>query len=201
MNKRPLRRRAVALLGAVCVVCSSAACAPEVSVRDRSGERRGVELRDGEIARILQTIHEETISQTRGVTPRLMHPDVQSFADDLRVEHEDGWQELALVLEAAAIEPEECEAVVEIRQASLDVEGLVEDAPHSRVDEEYLEGQAALLSYAASVFDARLLADARDAQLRANLRVWRNRIQTELERARTLREALLLEARRASFTR
>lgn len=200
MGSRLLRLRVFMLLGALGVACSGVACAAAVAARDASDDRRGVELRDGEIARVLQVIHEETIAQTRGATPRLTHPEVQGFADDLRIEHEDGWQELALLLEAAAIEPTECAEVLELREASFDVEGLVEDAPQGRVDEQYLEGQSALLTYAATVFDARLLVDAKDPQLRANLKVWRNRIQAEVDRARTLRELLAREARSASVT-
>lgn len=198
---RPNRSRFAALgAGLLCVACCVTGCASEVVVRDPTDEQRGVQLSDGEIARIMLTIHEETVAQARAVTPRLRSAEVQAFADSLRTDHESGWEELTLVLDAASIEPLECDEVIELRQASLDVESLVGDAPRARVDEEFIQAQSALLSYVATVFDARLLSDAQNAALRANLKTWRNRIQRELEEAQRLRELLTERSRSARFT-
>ncbi len=184
--RRFYRAPAAALVGLAVAACAMG-CAQRAEPREpMTPVATPARLTDGEIARVLLTVHEESVAQAKAASPRLSHPDVQLFAQTLRDEHEKGWEELMLVLDASAIEPEESEMVLELRQASLEIEGLVDDAAPSQVDAEFIQAESALLSYMVSLLEARLIDDAEDAGLRANLKVWRNRMRAQLEDAQRL---------------
>jgi predicted outer membrane protein len=204
VNQRNIVRRFLQAPAAVALAAAVAACAIGCADRaePRHPQRRAstpARLSDGEIARVLLTVYEETVAQAKAAGPRLSHPDVKGFAETLRDAHEKGWDELMLVLDASAIEPEECQVVLELRQASLEIEGMVDDAPPSHVDAEFIQAESALLSYMVSLLEARLIDDAENANLRANLKIWRNRLRAQLEDARRLGQMLSDRSRMASF--